>query len=98
MKLPGSRSLNGFAAALLMLAPGGPRSVQPANPAVITFPTSGSAEAQPVFLRGVTALHLFEYEEANEAFRAARTIDPSFGLAYCGDAMTYHHTLRRHAD
>ncbi len=98
MKLPGSRSLNGFAAALLMLAPGGPRSVQPAKPAVITFPTSGSAEAQPVFLRGVTALHLFEYEEANEAFREAETIDPGFVMAYWGEAMTYHQTLWRHED
>src|SRR5712692_7228887 len=50
----------------------------------VAFPTSGSAEAQPSFLRGVAALHSFEYEEANNAFRQAQTIDPSFAMAYWG--------------
>ena len=31
--------------------------------------------AEPVYLRGVTALHQFEYEDANEAFLEARRID-----------------------
>jgi tetratricopeptide (TPR) repeat protein len=62
----------------------------------ITFPTSGSAGAQPAFLRGVTALHNFEYEEANEAFQQAQTIDRGFAMAYWGEAMTYNQTLWRH--
>lgn len=49
----------------------------------------------PHFLRGMTALHNFEYEEANEAFRQARTIDPGFALAYWGEAMTYYQVLWR---
>src|SRR5262249_36053564 len=36
--------------------------------APIRFPNSGSPAAQPAFLRGVTALHNFQYEDAAEAF------------------------------
>jgi tetratricopeptide (TPR) repeat protein len=62
---------------------------------VVVFPTSGSAEAQPYFLRGVAALHSFEYEEANDAFQQAQKIDSGFGMAYWGEAMTYNQTLWR---
>jgi tetratricopeptide (TPR) repeat protein len=55
-----------------------------------------SAEAQQEFVRGLTALHEFEYEEANEAFMKARTLDPGFAMAYWGEAMTYHQSLWRH--
>jgi tetratricopeptide (TPR) repeat protein len=57
--------------------------------------TLAQSDAQPVFLRGVSALHLFEYEEAHEAFAQARRIDPGFVLAYWGEAMSYHQTLWR---
>jgi tetratricopeptide (TPR) repeat protein len=56
---------------------------------------SGSSDAQADFLRGLTALHFFEYEDANDAFRDASRIDPSFAMAYWGEAMTYHQTLWR---
>lgn len=52
-------------------------------------------QATPHFLRGMTALHNFEYEEANEAFAQARTIDPEYALAYWGEAMTYYQVLWR---
>jgi tetratricopeptide (TPR) repeat protein len=52
-------------------------------------------QAGPHFQRGLTALHNFEYEEANEAFRQARRIDPGFALAYWGEAMTYYQVLWR---
>ncbi|MBI3493885.1 MAG: hypothetical protein HY047_19220 [Acidobacteria bacterium] len=55
-------------------------------------------QANPHFLRGMTALHNFEYEEANEAFRQARAIDPQFALAYWGEAMTYYQVLWRNED
>ena len=61
--------------------------------APIRFPNSGSAAAQPFFLRGVTALHNFEYEDAVEAFREAQRIDGDFAMAYWGEAMAYHQTL-----
>ena len=56
---------------------------------------AGADQAEPHFLRGMTALHNFEYEEANEAFRQARRIDPGFALAYWGEAMTYYQVLWR---
>ena len=60
--------------------------------------TSGSADAQSSFLCGVAALHSFEYEEANDAFKQAQSIDPGFAMAYWGEAMTYSQTLWRHED
>src|SRR5262245_58977598 len=50
---------------------------------------------EEAFRRGMTALHNFEYEDANEAFALARRADPGFVLAYWGEAMTYHQTLWR---
>lgn len=59
----------------------------------ISFPTSGSAAAQPKFIEGVKDLHSFEFEEAAEAFHEAQRIDPNFALAYWGEAMSYNHPL-----
>ena len=55
----------------------------------IDFPTSGSQEAQEEFITGVLALHSFWYEEARDHFIRAQEIDPVFGMAYWGEAMTY---------
>src|SRR4051812_22870393 len=63
--------------------------------AALSARTLAQADAQPHFLRGVSALHLFEYEEANDAFAEARRINPGFAMAYWGEAMTYHQTLWR---
>jgi len=59
----------------------------------IRFPNSGSPAAQPSFLRGVTALHNFQYEDAVEAFQAAQRTDRDFAMAYWGEAMAYNQTL-----
>ncbi|MGE3787503.1 MAG: hypothetical protein AB7H03_12745 [Nitrospirales bacterium] len=59
----------------------------------IEFPASGSAEAQPHFLRGVAALHSFWYEEAIEAFRRSTAIDPNFAMGYWGEAMAHNHPI-----
>jgi len=59
----------------------------------ITFPTSGSAPAQPAFLRGVLLLHSFEYDDAIAAFHEAQRLDPGFALAYWGEAMCFNQTL-----
>jgi len=61
----------------------------------ISFPTSGSATAQPLFIRGVLFLHSFEYDEAIEQFRAAEKIDPGFAMAYWGEALAYDQPLWR---
>ena len=52
-------------------------------------------QAAADFHRGMTAQHNFEYEEANEAFTQARSIDPQFALADWGEAMTYYQVLWR---
>lgn len=64
----------------------------------VSFPNSGSPEAQEPFYRGVLLMHSFEFRPAAEAFREAQTIDPDFALAYWGEAMTYNHPLWRSVD
>ncbi len=64
----------------------------------IDFPTSGSADAQAHFLRGVAALHSFWYEEALDEFQQATKLDPDFAMGYWGEAMTYNHPLWRQQD
>jgi tetratricopeptide (TPR) repeat protein len=59
----------------------------------VEFPTSGSPQAQALFLRGLAALHSFWYEEALEAFRESTRIDPDFMMGYWGEAMAYNHPL-----
>ena len=70
----------------------------------ISFPTSGSPSAQPPFIHGVLLLHSFEYDDAIQAFREAERIDPSFAMAYWGEAMCdnqplwFHETLDKGRD
>jgi tetratricopeptide (TPR) repeat protein len=59
----------------------------------ISFPNSGAKAAQPAFRKGVLLLHSFEYEDAAAAFREAQRIDPSFALAFWGEAMTHNHPV-----
>src|SRR4051794_4974213 len=59
----------------------------------ISFPTSGPADAQKQFIRGVLLLHSFEYERAKIAFAEASRLAPGFAMAYWGEAMTYNHTI-----
>lgn len=57
------------------------------------FQNSGATAAQPAFLKGLLLLHSFEYDSAAEAFRAAQNADPTFALAYWGEAMTFNHAI-----
>jgi tetratricopeptide (TPR) repeat protein len=57
-----------------------------------------SSDARISYERGLSALHLFEYEDANEAFARAQRLDPGFAPAYWGEAMTYYQTLWRKED
>lgn len=59
----------------------------------VAFANSGAPEAQEPFLRGLALLHNFEYADAADAFRQAQTVDPSFAMAYWGEAMTYTHPI-----
>jgi hypothetical protein len=59
----------------------------------VSFANSGAAAAQASFLRGLALLHSFEYDEAAEGFREAQRADPSFAMAFWGEAATYSHML-----
>lgn len=63
---------------------------QPGGLGTIDFPTSGPAEAQRHFERGVLFLHAFDYRQARAQFVAAREVAPTFAMAYWGEAMTYN--------
>ena len=88
-----------IAATLSVLAqtakPPGPQDLKTSGPRLgrVVFPNSGSAAAQADFLRGIAWLHSFGYEDALDAFRAAQKIDPSFALAYWGEAMSFSQPL-----
>jgi hypothetical protein len=92
-----SRSAARRAALTIGLACGlmaSPASGQNATLGSITFPNSGSAAAQPFFIEGVKFLHSFEWEDAAAAFQKAEQADPSFALAYWGEALSHtggHH-------
>jgi len=90
------------AAALLAFAPSAGAQTQNLTMAPrlgsVSFPTSGSAAAQPVFIRGVLYLHSFEYASAITAFREAQRTDPGFVMAYWGEAMAYTHPVWNQQD
>ena len=70
-------------------------AAQPPSLGRIAFPTSGSAQAQPAFVRGVLFLHSFEYDQAIDAFRQAQQVDPGFAMAYWGEALAHDQPLWR---
>jgi len=70
-----------------------PASVQLDKLGTVDFPTSGSAQAQAHFLRGVAALHSFWYEVALEEFRKSTKIEPDFVMGYWGEAMAHNHPI-----
>lgn len=59
----------------------------------VEFAQSGAPAAQADFLDGLALLHDFEYDAAASAFRRAESADPSFALAYWGEAMTFNHPV-----
>ena len=78
-----------FAIALVAIA--SPISSQELG--TITFPNSGNAAAQAPFLEGVKDLHSFQFDEAAVAFQRAQKADPTFAMAYWGEAMSFNHPL-----
>ena len=83
--------------ALLALATA-PASAQFDNVGTISFPTSGSAKAQPHFLRGVAILHSFGWKQAIAEFKQAQQIQPDFAMAYWGETLCYNHPLMAEQD
>ncbi len=79
--------------AALSLAATPPLAAQEGDLGFTEFPNSGAPGAQEPFLRGLLALHSFEYHDARRLFREAQAADPGFAMAYWGEAMTYNHPI-----
>lgn len=85
-------------AAFAALVMGLPLHTAAQNMGVIAFENSGAPAAQEDFLKGLAALHNFQYPGAASAFRRAQTADPEFALAYWGEAMSYNHAVWHEQD
>jgi tetratricopeptide (TPR) repeat protein len=82
----------------VVLALAAPTAAQFDNVGNLSFPTSGSPEAQRHFLRGVAILHSFGWKQAIEAFQLAQKAQPDFAMAYWGETLCYNHPLNALAD
>lgn len=106
--LPFGQTLTLVAVALIGLSLTAPVNAETSPPSqsslilndlgTVDFPNAGNKDAQHAFLTGVKALYSFEFAEASEAFQLAQIADPSFALAYWGEAMSYNHTLWQETD
>ena len=82
--------------AILLSACGGGDEAPPATPVTedgsavgtVSFPTSCSTAAQPVFEEAVAKLHSFWFEEARATFEEVMRLDPGCAMARWGIAMT----------
>ena len=77
----------------LLIASARPCDAQVPGVGSVSFENSGARAAQASFLTGVAQLHNFEYEDAAEWFQRAERADPTFALAYWGEAMTFNHPV-----
>jgi tetratricopeptide (TPR) repeat protein len=68
------------------------------NLGVISFENSGAPAAQADFIKGVAALHNFQYPVAVRYFRSAQAADRDFALAYWGEAMSFDHAVWHEQD
>lgn len=84
--------------ALVAVVIAAPVSAQLENVGSLSFPTSGSPEAQRHFLRGVAILHSFGWKQAITEFKRAQELQPDFALAYWGETLCYNHPLNAEAD
>ena len=85
-------------AVLVLALVSAPVSAQLQDVGSISFPTSGSAAAQPHFLRGVAILHSFGWKQAIAEFRQAQKLQPDFAMAYWGETLCYNHPLQTEQD
>jgi Tfp pilus assembly protein PilF len=59
----------------------------------VNFPTSCSAEAQPMLEKALALLHSFQYLEARQTFEQAEKLDKSCAMAHWGKAMSFYQQL-----
>lgn len=65
---------------------------------VVSFENSGAPAAQEDFIKGLAALHNFQYPLAARLFQHAQAADPDFALAYWGEAMSHDHAVWHEQD
>jgi tetratricopeptide (TPR) repeat protein len=87
-----------FACVFVLLAVAAPSFAQLENVGNLSFPTSGSPEAQRHFLRGAAILHSFGWKQAIAEFKRAQTLQPDFAMAYWGESLAYNHPLMAISD
>jgi tetratricopeptide (TPR) repeat protein len=83
---------------VITLALAAPAAAQLENVGQLAFPTSGSAEAQRHFLRGVAILHSFGWKQAIAEFQLAQKAQPDLAMAYWGETLCYNHPLNSQMD
>lgn len=59
----------------------------------VHFPTSCSADAQPLMETGVALLHSFQYQQADQTFSEAANRDSKCAMAQWGKAMSHYEQL-----
>lgn len=87
-----------LACAVVALSLVAPAAAQLENVGNLSFPTSGSPEAQRHFLRGVAILHSFGWKQAIAEFQLAQKAQPGFAMAYWGESLCYNHPLNSQMD
>ena len=87
-----------LACVVVALALTTPAAAQLENVGQLSFPTSGSPEAQRHFLRGVAILHSFGWKQAIAEFQLAQKAQPDFAMAYWGETLCYNHPLNSQMD
>ena len=87
-----------LACVVVTLALTTPAAAQLENVGQLSFPTSGSPEAQRHFLRGVAILHSFGWKQAIAEFQLAQKAQPDFAMAYWGESLCYNHPLNSQMD
>ena len=87
-----------LACVVLSLALAAPSFAQLENVGNLSFPTSGSPEAQRHFLRGAAILHSFGWKQAIAEFKRAQQLQPDFAMAYWGETLCYNHPLNPISD
>ncbi|HLJ85284.1 MAG TPA: tetratricopeptide repeat protein [Candidatus Angelobacter sp.] len=70
-----------------------PQATQTGRLGKVSFPTSCSTEAQPIFDQGIALLHSFQYALANASFTQVLDKDPHCAMGYWGQAMILYHQL-----
>jgi tetratricopeptide (TPR) repeat protein len=80
-------------ALLFMLCASTPFAGPPDQLGKVNFPTTCSADVQPVIEKGVALLHSFQYKESEQTFADAATRDPKCAMADWGKAMALYHQL-----